>query len=77
MIEELIESPSQVAYTVCLLPVTIARFVSFGGHEVPFWATVLADFIFNLQGKSPFSVVVGTSGPVHLGRPDAHRFLQG
>lgn len=39
-----------VAYTVCLLPVTLARFISFGGREVPFWATVSSDFIFNLQG---------------------------
>ncbi|EED84859.1 predicted protein [Postia placenta Mad-698-R] len=27
-----------------------ARFISFGGREVPFWATVSSDFIFNLQG---------------------------
>ncbi|CCM00777.1 uncharacterized protein FIBRA_02819 [Fibroporia radiculosa] len=39
-----------IAYTICLLPVTLARFISFGGREVPFWATVASDFIFNLQG---------------------------
>ncbi|KAI0938716.1 hypothetical protein AcW1_001624 [Taiwanofungus camphoratus] len=33
-----------------LLPVTIARFIAFGGDPVPFWATIMADFIFNLQG---------------------------
>ncbi|KAH9835192.1 uncharacterized protein C8Q71DRAFT_858846 [Rhodofomes roseus] len=49
-----------IAYTVCLLPVTIARFVSFGGHDVPFWATVLADFIFNLQGLVNVILVLST-----------------
>ena len=44
-------STCQVAYSVMLLPVTIARFIAFGGGKVPFWATILADFIFNLQGS--------------------------
>ncbi|KAL4247484.1 hypothetical protein ABKN59_007951 [Abortiporus biennis] len=39
-----------VAYTIFLLPVTIARFIEFGGEHVPFAATMFADTIFNLQG---------------------------
>jgi len=39
-----------LAYSILLLPVTIARFTAFGGHNVPFWATIVSDFIFNLQG---------------------------
>ncbi|KAI0746923.1 hypothetical protein C8Q80DRAFT_1105630 [Daedaleopsis nitida] len=39
-----------VAYTILLLPVTIARFVSFSGHAVPFRVMIFADFVFNIQG---------------------------
>jgi len=39
-----------VAYTILLLPVSLARLIEFGGRAVPFWAVMLADFIFNLQG---------------------------
>lgn len=39
-----------VAYGLLLLPVSLARLIEFSGHAVPFWATMLADFIFNLQG---------------------------
>jgi len=39
-----------VAYSIMLIPVSLARLISFGGHNVPFWATILADTIFNLQG---------------------------
>ncbi|KAI0072102.1 hypothetical protein K474DRAFT_1668251 [Panus rudis PR-1116 ss-1] len=39
-----------VAYSILLLPVSLARLIEFGGHKVPFWATILADTIFNLQG---------------------------
>ncbi|KAI0827070.1 hypothetical protein BC628DRAFT_1318954 [Trametes gibbosa] len=39
-----------VAYTVLLIPVTIARFIMFSGRDVPFRATIFADFVFNLQG---------------------------
>ncbi|KAI0372075.1 hypothetical protein BV20DRAFT_941023 [Pilatotrama ljubarskyi] len=39
-----------VAYTILLIPVTIARFVSFSGHNVSFRAMMFADFVFNLQG---------------------------
>ncbi|KAH9941236.1 uncharacterized protein BXZ73DRAFT_75195 [Epithele typhae] len=42
--------PGQVAYTILLVPVTVARFWEFGGHHVPFRATIFADFVFNLQG---------------------------
>jgi len=49
-----------VAYSMLLLPVTIARFIVFGGHQVPFWATVLADFIFNLQGVVNVILLVST-----------------
>jgi len=39
-----------VAYGIMLLPVSLARLIEFGGRAVPFWAVMLADFIFNLQG---------------------------
>ncbi|KAH9949694.1 hypothetical protein B0H21DRAFT_875451 [Amylocystis lapponica] len=48
-----------VAYSVLLLPVTLARFIAFSGHEVPFWATVVTDFIFNLQGIVNVILLVG------------------
>ncbi|KZT10362.1 uncharacterized protein LAESUDRAFT_645108 [Laetiporus sulphureus 93-53] len=39
-----------IAYTICLLPVAVARFISFDLRAVPFWVTIFADFIFNMQG---------------------------
>ncbi|TBU23649.1 hypothetical protein BD311DRAFT_703548 [Dichomitus squalens] len=39
-----------VAYTILLLPVTIARFYSFSGHDVSFRVMIFSDFVFNLQG---------------------------
>lgn len=49
-----------VAYTVLLLPVTIARFVMFSGRDVPFGATIFADFIFNLQGVANVILLLAT-----------------
>ncbi|RPD65650.1 hypothetical protein L226DRAFT_455538 [Lentinus tigrinus ALCF2SS1-7] len=49
-----------VAYTILLLPVTIARFVAFGGHDVPFRATIFADFVFNLQGVVNVALLLAT-----------------
>ncbi|RDX54648.1 hypothetical protein OH76DRAFT_985365 [Lentinus brumalis] len=49
-----------VAYTILLLPVTIARFVAFSGHEVPFRATIFADFVFNLQGVVNVALLLAT-----------------
>lgn len=39
-----------VCYGVLLVPVAVLRFVQFGGAPVPFWATILTDTMFNLQG---------------------------
>ncbi|KAG7097936.1 hypothetical protein E1B28_005247 [Marasmius oreades] len=39
-----------VAYTFCLLPITITRLTEFSGHQVPFGATVFADMVFSLTG---------------------------
>ncbi|KAH9852511.1 hypothetical protein C2E23DRAFT_730877 [Lenzites betulinus] len=39
-----------VAYAVLIIPITITRFLSFSGVDVPFGATIFADFVFNLQG---------------------------
>ncbi|KAH9896986.1 hypothetical protein C8Q73DRAFT_642830 [Cubamyces lactineus] len=50
-----------VAYTILLLPVTIARFVTFSGHDVPFRTTIFADFIFNLQGAVNVIVLLATN----------------
>ncbi|OBZ77699.1 hypothetical protein A0H81_02414 [Grifola frondosa] len=49
-----------IAYTILLLPVTLARFIEFGGHEVPFWATIFSDFVFNLQGVVNVVLFVST-----------------
>ncbi|CAL1709087.1 unnamed protein product [Somion occarium] len=49
-----------VSYSILLLPVSIARLIEFGGREVPFWATILADFIFNLQGFVNVMLLLGT-----------------
>lgn len=50
-----------VAYTILLLPVTIARFVTFSGHDVPFRTTIFADFVFNLQGAVNVIVLLATN----------------
>ncbi|CAK5272551.1 unnamed protein product [Mycena citricolor] len=39
-----------LAYTVMLIPITITRLTSFAGGNVPFWAIVIADVVFNLTG---------------------------
>lgn len=49
-----------VAYTILLLPVTIARFVMFSGRDVPFRATIFADFVFNLQGVANVVLLLAT-----------------
>ena len=46
---------------------TIARFYEFGGHAVPFRATIFADFVFNLQGLANAALLVLT----HRCVPDA------
>ncbi|KAJ8488852.1 hypothetical protein ONZ51_g3327 [Trametes cubensis] len=50
-----------LAYAVLLLPVTIARFVTFSGRDVPFRATIFADFVFNLQGVVNVIVLLTTN----------------
>lgn len=39
-----------VAYTIIILPITVARFSSFAGHDVPFGVTIFADTVFLLSG---------------------------
>ncbi|KAI0315570.1 hypothetical protein OF83DRAFT_1173684 [Amylostereum chailletii] len=39
-----------VAYTVLVLPITVTRFISFAGRNVPSSATFLADLIYGLGG---------------------------
>ncbi|KIP09900.1 hypothetical protein PHLGIDRAFT_101969 [Phlebiopsis gigantea 11061_1 CR5-6] len=39
-----------IVYSLLLIPVAITRFFEFGGIEIPFWATILTDTLFNLQG---------------------------
>ncbi|KAJ7096100.1 hypothetical protein C8R44DRAFT_989402 [Mycena epipterygia] len=39
-----------VVYTLLILPITLARLSQFAGANVPFWATVVTDVIFNLTG---------------------------
>ncbi|KAF8156626.1 hypothetical protein B0H34DRAFT_468877 [Crassisporium funariophilum] len=39
-----------IAYTIILIPITITRFIEFGGSKVPFGATAFTAVIFNLMG---------------------------
>ncbi|EKM56553.1 uncharacterized protein PHACADRAFT_253748 [Phanerochaete carnosa HHB-10118-sp] len=39
-----------VFYGILLVPVAISRFIQFSGTEIPFWATIFTDTLFNLQG---------------------------
>ncbi|PSR76196.1 hypothetical protein PHLCEN_2v8619 [Hermanssonia centrifuga] len=39
-----------VSYSILLIPISLSRLVEFGGGNVPFWATILSDTLFNLQG---------------------------
>ncbi|KAI0685755.1 hypothetical protein BC835DRAFT_1420945 [Cytidiella melzeri] len=39
-----------VSYIALLVPITIARFISFSGGSVTFSATIFTDTLFNLQG---------------------------
>jgi hypothetical protein len=41
----------QVIYTVLIVPISIARFASYAGAQVPVAVTFLADFIFALGGR--------------------------
>lgn len=41
----------QLVYTICIIPIAVARFVDFSGNDVPFWLTIAADFLFNLNGE--------------------------
>ncbi|KLO16083.1 hypothetical protein SCHPADRAFT_887993 [Schizopora paradoxa] len=49
-----------VAYSVLLVPVALARFSTFTGHHVPFWATIFTDTIFNLTGLVNASLLIYT-----------------
>ena len=53
-------SLAQVAYTILLLPVTLARFYEFSGRDVPFGVTIFADFVFNLQGVVNVTLLLAT-----------------
>ncbi|KAA1473670.1 hypothetical protein DENSPDRAFT_741383, partial [Dentipellis sp. KUC8613] len=50
-----------VAYTLLILPITIARFASYAGAQVPTWATLLCDVIFSLSGFVNFMLAIITS----------------
>ncbi|KAJ3559165.1 hypothetical protein NM688_g503 [Phlebia brevispora] len=39
-----------ISYAILLLPISLSRLYAFSGREVPFWATILSDVIFDLQG---------------------------
>jgi hypothetical protein len=41
----------QLIYTTLIIPIAVARFVEFSGKLVPFWLTIAADFLFNLNGE--------------------------
>jgi hypothetical protein len=39
-----------VAYSLMLIPISIARFSDSAGHPVPLWATILGGVVFNMMG---------------------------
>jgi hypothetical protein len=43
-------------YTICVLPIAIARWSTFYGGDIPLWATVVADCIFAASGL--FNVIL-------------------
>ncbi|KAJ7669463.1 hypothetical protein DFH06DRAFT_1181260 [Mycena polygramma] len=49
-----------VVYTLLLTPITIARLSQFTGADVPFWATVVTDVIFNLTGFANVLLLAAT-----------------
>jgi len=40
----------KVAYTVILVPISLARLVEFAGGSVPDWAVDVTDVLYNLTG---------------------------
>ena len=56
--------PAQIVYSMLLVPVAITRFFQFGGAEIPFWATILTDTLFNLQGLA--SQLIHTKYPADI-----------
>ena len=51
-----------------MLPISFSRLYAFGGDEVPFGVTIVADTLFDLQGKP--------TTPIH-GRIQTHAILSG
>ncbi|KAJ7512348.1 hypothetical protein B0H11DRAFT_1950761 [Mycena galericulata] len=49
-----------IVYTLFIIPITIARLLQFAGANVPFWATVLTDVIFNLTGFANVLLLIAT-----------------
>jgi hypothetical protein len=45
----------QIAYSLILVPISLARLVEFAGGTVPDWAPIVTDVLFNLQGKPSLS----------------------
>ena len=42
----------QCVYTLLIIPIAVCRFADFAGRAVPFWLTIAADAVFNLNGAS-------------------------
>ncbi|KAJ7034572.1 hypothetical protein C8F04DRAFT_1101405 [Mycena alexandri] len=57
-VEQMIWYP--VVYTLILIPISISRLSSFAGANVPFWATILTDMIFNLTGFANVLLLAAT-----------------
>jgi len=49
-----------IAYSLLILPVGLSRLIAFNGHDVPTWATLFTDVIFNLTGFVNVMLFVGT-----------------
>jgi len=49
-----------VTYCILLVPISIARFIQFGGGSIPFAVTIFTDTLFNLQGLANAVLLFGT-----------------
>ncbi|KIY50210.1 hypothetical protein FISHEDRAFT_57555 [Fistulina hepatica ATCC 64428] len=47
-----------IIYTIIIIPISVTRLLQISGKDVPFWAVVTTDFIFNLNGLANVILMV-------------------
>ena len=65
----------QFVYTLLIIPIAVCRFVDFASQDVPFWLTIAADFVFNLNGARSRSSPSSARAPPDARLPP-HRLSQ-